>query len=202
MHHCVDLTKVDWLHYENIKKRKERKKERKKENSSPHKPSLICGRLIRKPMRTLYVEIKWTEQETQIKWKVCFFYSENNKILWSSNMADTFVWEIHEVRKGMWAFFFIVLFGCWLAGQANSDHVVVSIGIVPTRPEQYHFFSSCRQVKWVRSRPLRTMNKGVAAKANDLTSPPLLPCSPAPLRGGIKWVCAAGKTRALSLFLV
>ena len=34
-------------------------------------------------------------------------------------------WEIHEVRKGMWFFFFVIaLFGCWLAGQANSDHVV------------------------------------------------------------------------------
>ena len=37
-------------------------------------------------------------------------------------------WEIHEVRKGMWAsffFFLIVLFECWLAGQVNSDHVVL-----------------------------------------------------------------------------
>ena len=36
--------------------------------------------------------------------------------------ADTFFWEIHEVRKGMWAFCFyclIVLFSCWLAGQTN-----------------------------------------------------------------------------------
>ena len=31
--------------------------------------------------------------------------------------------EIHEVLKSWWTFFLIVLFGCWLAGQANSDHV-------------------------------------------------------------------------------
>ena len=30
--------------------------------------------------------------------------SQNNKIVWLSNMADIY-WEIHEVRKGMWAFF-------------------------------------------------------------------------------------------------
>ena len=35
--------------------------------------------------------------------KVCLFYSQNNKILWLSNMADKFVWEIHEVRRGLWA---------------------------------------------------------------------------------------------------
>ena len=32
--------------------------------------------------------------------------------------------EINGVRKGLWAFFLTVLLGCWLAGQANSDHVV------------------------------------------------------------------------------
>ena len=47
-------------------------------------------------------------------WKVCLFYSQNNKIVWLSNMALT--WEIHEV-------FLIVLFGCWLAGQVNSNHM-------------------------------------------------------------------------------
>ena len=36
--------------------------------------------------------------------KVCSFYSHNNKIVWLSNMADMFVWDIHEVRKGLWAF--------------------------------------------------------------------------------------------------
>ena len=42
-------------------------------------------------------------------------------------MSDTFVCKIHKARKGLWAFFFlIVLFGCWLAGQANSDHVITS----------------------------------------------------------------------------
>ena len=60
--------------------------------------------------------------------KVCLFYSRNNKIVRLSNMADTF-WEIHAVRKGLWAFFLIVLFGCWLAAQTlitwyiHTDHL-------------------------------------------------------------------------------
>ena len=40
-------------------------------------------------------------------------------------MADKFIfWEIHEVRKGLWAFSWLCFFGCWLAGQTNSGHVV------------------------------------------------------------------------------
>ena len=40
-------------------------------------------------------------------------------------MADTLFWEIHEVRKGMWAFFSWLLCSCWLVGQANSGHMTV-----------------------------------------------------------------------------
>ena len=36
-------------------------------------------------------------------------------------------WEIRKVRKDLWAFFLIVLFGCWLAEQANCDHMETSI---------------------------------------------------------------------------
>ena len=38
-------------------------------------------------------------------WKVCLFYSQNNKIVWLSNMANILVWEIQEVRKGLWSFY-------------------------------------------------------------------------------------------------
>ena len=31
--------------------------------------------------------------------------------------------EIYEVRKGLWALFLIVLSGCWLTEQANSNHM-------------------------------------------------------------------------------
>ena len=44
-------------------------------------------------------------------WKVCLFYSQNN-ILWWLNMANAFVWKIHEVRKDTmyaWAIFFFLL---------------------------------------------------------------------------------------------
>ena len=39
--------------------------------------------------------------------KVCLFFSQNNKIVIFINMADIFG-EIHEVRKGFWAFFLSV----------------------------------------------------------------------------------------------
>ena len=52
-------------------------------------------------------------------WKVCLFFSQNK------NIYDYQTW--HEVRKGLWAFFLIVLSGCWLAGRANSDHTVVVV---------------------------------------------------------------------------
>ena len=38
--------------------------------------------------------------------RVIWFYIHNNEIAWLSNMADIFG-EIHEVRKGLWAFFFL-----------------------------------------------------------------------------------------------
>ena len=40
--------------------------------------------------------------------------SQNNKIVWLTNMADTF-WEIHEVRKGMWAFLLCFTGADWLS---------------------------------------------------------------------------------------
>ena len=37
---------------------------------------------------------------------------------WLSNMADTSVWSVREVRKGFWDFIFLnVHFECWLAGR-------------------------------------------------------------------------------------
>ena len=54
--------------------------------------------------------------------KICLFYIRNKKKLYDST------WQTHLF--GVWAFFLlIVLFGCWLAGQANSDHVGSAIWI-------------------------------------------------------------------------
>ena len=60
-------------------------------------------------------------------------YSQNNK-----NMADTFFGKIHEVCKGTWAFLFIVLFGCWLAGQANRVGSYGYINIVLTHHRAWY----------------------------------------------------------------
>ena len=52
---------------------------------------------------------------------VCLFYGQNNKIVWLSNIADE---EFTRCAKVCGLFFFIMLFRCWLAGQANFDHMV------------------------------------------------------------------------------
>ena len=78
------------------------------------------------PLRTQCVEITWAEHETQITQtlnrKGCSFYSQINKIVWLSNMADTFfLWNWCAKVCGL--FFLNVLFGCWLARRRNSNHV-------------------------------------------------------------------------------
>ena len=75
------------------------------------KPMILCARST---SRSREQRVKRRSRSENMR-KVCLFYNQNNKILWLSNMADT-----HEVRKGIWDCFFIVLFGCWLAGKANT----------------------------------------------------------------------------------
>ena len=57
-------------------------------------------------------------------WKVCLFCSQNNKIAWLSNMADTFGWDIHEVRKGIWLVFLDCPFQVLIGWAGNLNHVV------------------------------------------------------------------------------
>ena len=70
------------------------------------------------------------EQSTKHHWgknmrKFCLFYRQNNKSMIIKHGRHLF-WEIHEVRKRFVGFLFlIVLSRCWLAGQANSNHVVL-----------------------------------------------------------------------------
>ena len=70
------------------------------------KKPIICARNMSARSR------EHSTERSENMWKLV--YSQNNRIVWLSNVA-----EIHEVRKGLWAFFSIVLSGCWLAGQAN-----------------------------------------------------------------------------------
>ena len=47
--------------------------------------------------------------------------------LYDSQIWQTHFEEIYELRKGLWAsFFLIVLLRCWLAEQASSDHVAAT----------------------------------------------------------------------------
>ena len=56
----------------------------------------------------------------------CLFYSQDNEIVSLSNMADIFLLRNSRGAKVCGLFFLIVLLGCWLAGQAISDHVTWS----------------------------------------------------------------------------
>ena len=70
--------------------------------------------------------LRSSEQSTKYRSrseKVWLFHCQNNKIVWLPKWK-TYFGEIHKVCKGLWVFFLIVLFGCWLAEQANSDHMV------------------------------------------------------------------------------
>ena len=55
--------------------------------------------------------------------KVCFFSSQNNKIRMIKRWRHIF-WEMNRCAKVCGVLFVIVLFGCWLAGQENCNHVV------------------------------------------------------------------------------
>ena len=59
-------------------------------------------------------------------WKVCLLYSNNNKIVWLFNMGDTFLRNLLRAQRFVGFFVLIVLFGCWLAKQTSSGHMVVN----------------------------------------------------------------------------
>ena len=52
---------------------------------------------------------------------VILFYSQNDYQTWPMHLFQKFT----RCAKVYGLIFLIVLFGCWLAGQANSDHVVI-----------------------------------------------------------------------------
>ena len=82
-------------------------------------------------MRTQYVEIKWTEQETQITQR------EHTKglLILESKLYDYQTWQTHfcekftRCAKVCGLFFLGCAFGCWLAEQTNSDHMDHVIGV-------------------------------------------------------------------------
>ena len=56
-------------------------------------------------------------------WKVCLlFYSQNSKILWLSNVADTFLRNSRGAQRFV-GFFLECVLWCWLAGQKRVQHV-------------------------------------------------------------------------------
>ena len=62
-------------------------------------------------------------------WKVCLFYSQNNKTVWLSNMADTFLEKFTRCAKVCGLVFLDCAFECWLAGQTNLDLMVENLNL-------------------------------------------------------------------------
>ena len=67
------------------------------------KPIILCARIT---SRSREQSTKHRSSCKNIR-TFCLVYSHNNKIAWLPNIADKFWGEIHEVRKGMWAFLFL-----------------------------------------------------------------------------------------------
>ena len=76
--------------------------------------------------------------------KVCSFYSQNNEIVWLSNMADILGGNSWGAQRYVGFVFLIVLSRCWMAGCANSDHMVTTVGWAL----MYHSFSSPDMLPW------------------------------------------------------
>ena len=62
---------------------------------------------------------QWTEHEAQISERDCLFFSQNNKIFWLSNIADTSFEKFRSCARVCGLFSLIVLFGRWLDEQTN-----------------------------------------------------------------------------------
>ena len=69
-------------------------------------------------------------------WKVCLFYSQNNKIEWLSYItADTFWRNLRGAQRYVGFYFLVVLCGCWLAEQTPVTWIVCSSNCAKLPPE-------------------------------------------------------------------
>ena len=95
--------------------------------------------------------------------RVCkrFVYSicQNNKIVRLSNMEDTVLEKFTKCAK-VCGFFSTVLFECWLAEQANCDHMVCytlskwSPKPINRKPQSFHEVYDPQFVPYTKSVPL------------------------------------------------
>ena len=70
------------------------------------KPMILCARST---SRSRELSTKCRSRSENV-WKVCLVYSQNNKIFLIIKHDRHIFWEIHEVRRGMWAFFSLLCF--------------------------------------------------------------------------------------------
>ena len=100
--------------------------------------------------------MKWTEHKMQITFsenmqKVSLFYCQNNKIVWLSNMADTYFGGIQEVRKGMCFFSWLCFSDVHSLGRQTpitwlwTDQAFLKL--LTTCFSQWRFFKKCDKME-------------------------------------------------------
>ena len=85
------------------------------------KPMILCARSTSRSRE----QSTKRRSRSESMLTVCLFYNQNNKIVWLSNMADTFLEKFTSCAKVCGLFLLSVFFGCWLAEQTNSNHMVL-----------------------------------------------------------------------------
>ena len=86
------------------------------------RPIILCARSMLRS-REQSVRRRPSRENMWKTWKVCLFNSQSNKII--KHGQHICVRNSQGAQRFVDFFFSIVLFGCWLAGQANSDHVIL-----------------------------------------------------------------------------
>ena len=84
------------------------------------KPMILCARSTK--IYPLQVNRAWNADLAARTCEKFFWHSIAR--LWLSNMADRFWGNSRGAQRYVGFFSLIVLFGCWLAGQTSSGHVV------------------------------------------------------------------------------
>ena len=87
------------------------------------KPMILCAHSMSR------LRQHSTKRRTRSKnmWKVCLFYSQNNRIVSIiKHGRHIFLTNSRGAQRYVLLLFLIVLFGCLLAGQTNSNHMALS----------------------------------------------------------------------------
>ena len=97
---------------------------------------ILCARSSSRPSE----QSKKHRSRSENMWKVCLCYSQNNKLVWLSNMADT---VFSQAKVCGLCFPWLCLLGAdWLHGQSNSDHMDVSMALLIYKTNMWALITS------------------------------------------------------------